>query len=150
MRRRLALTLLAASTLWAVGAAATTTAASAQTVSHVVTAQLSGSQEVPVPGPAGASGYARVIPVPQVGLICYVLHVEGIDLPATAAHIHRGAPGVAGPVVVTLKAPGQSGFSAGCAHADSSVVSEIAHDPGAFYVNVHNAAYPGGADRGQL
>lgn len=89
--------------------------------------------------------------------LCYVLTVDGIAT-ATAAHIHRGAPDVAGPVVASLAAPGD-GNAADCLTEGEAgkfpgnppgIVAEILADPGAFYVNVHNAEYPNGAVRGQL
>ena len=89
--------------------------------------------------------------------LCYVLTVDGIA-PATAAHIHRGAAGVAGPVVAALGAPAD-GNAADCLTEGETgkfpgnppgIVAEILANPGDFYVNVHNADYPGGAVRGQL
>ena len=69
--------------------------------------------------------------------------------PAAAAHIHRAPAGVNGPVVVPLSAP-TDGFASGCAEADAELIQEIRQMPEAFYVNVHNAEFPGGAVRGQL
>jgi len=34
--------------------------------------------------------------------------------------------------------------------ADRELILAIIQDPGAYYFNVHNATYPGGALRGQL
>ena len=87
--------------------------------------------------------------------LCYVLTVEGIAT-ATAAHIHEGAPGQNGPVVANLAAPGD-GNAADCLTEGEAgkfptgeTVAEILANPGSYYVNVHNAEYPGGALRGQL
>ena len=66
-----------------------------------------------------------------------------------AAHIHIGAAGVAGPVVVGLTAP-TSGMSTGVAMVDKELIKAIRKNPSAYYVNVHNPAYPAGAVRGQL
>jgi hypothetical protein len=76
--------------------------------------------------------------------------VENITLPATAAHIHVGATGVAGPVVVALSAPDASGHASGCATADHDLIKAIRQNPESYYVNVHNTDYPAGAVRGQL
>ena len=65
------------------------------------------------------------------------------------AHIHVGAAGTSGDVVVTLDAPNR-GFSANCARVDPMLAGEIADNPAGFYVNVHNDEFPAGAIRGQL
>lgn len=111
-------------------------------------ASLSGDQEVPGPGDADGSGFASLTLNQGQGLICYELTVENID-PARAAHIHIGAAGVAGPIVVHLAAP-TSGSSSGCAAADKDLIKAIRQNPENYYVNVHNAAFPAGAVRGQL
>jgi hypothetical protein len=93
--------------------------------------------------------------------LCYTLTVEKIA-PATAAHIHKGAKGTNGPVVVNLAAPadgnaadclteGEAGkFVVDANGAQLTTVADILADPDGYYVNVHNAEYPGGAIRGQL
>jgi hypothetical protein len=74
--------------------------------------------------------------------------VSGIA-PATAAHIHVGAAGVAGPVVVPLAPP--TGTSSGCVTGVSpELIKAITQNPQNYYVNVHNAEFPAGALRGQL
>ena len=112
----------------------------------VLQTELSGEEEVP-PGDPDGSGSATVIVIPP-DTICYTLTAEGIE-PATAAHIHQGPPGVAGPVVLPLEPP-TSGVSSGCSQADPALVSGLQENPGGYYVNVHNEEYPEGAIRGQL
>ena len=80
--------------------------------------------------------------------VCYTLKVSGIAA-ATAAHIHKAAPGAAGPVVIPLTAP-TSGTSEGCATTTREIAQALIQNPGDYYVNVHNADFPGGALRGQL
>src|SRR5262249_31092041 len=70
--------------------------------------------------------------------------------PAAAAHLHSGAAGVAGPVVVPFATPNASGTSSGCAPANRALVEKILKTPASYYVNVHTAEFPGGAIRGQL
>jgi hypothetical protein len=111
-------------------------------------ATLSGGQEVPGPGDPDGRGSAEITIVDRTDNLCYELSVSGIET-ATAAHIHRGAGGVAGPPVVTLDAP-TDGESNGCLAVDSALADEMERSPGSFYINVHNAPFPNGAVRGQL
>ena len=113
--------------------------------------QLAGANEVPDAGdPDGTGGATVSVAVldETTAEVCWDLAYSGIDAPA-AAHIHDGAAGVAGPVVVDFGAPGATSHT-GCADVTSELGQEIVDDPAAFYVNVHNAAFPGGALRGQL
>lgn len=111
-------------------------------------ATLSGDAEVPGPGDPDGSGAALVRVNPGQGTVCWEITVSDIA-PATASHIHEAPPGVAGPVVVPLSPP-TDGSSSGCADVDRELALAILKDPGAFYVNVHNADFPAGAVRGQL
>jgi hypothetical protein len=127
-------------------------AAQAQTADEqppvtVLQTELSGAEEVPGPGDPDGSGSATIIVIPP-DRVCYVLTAENIE-PATAAHIHSGRPGVAGPVEVPLEPP-TNGASSGCTQADPEDVSGLQENPENYYVNVHNAEYPNGAIRGQL
>jgi hypothetical protein len=87
---------------------------------------------------------------PAQQAICYVILVGNIKLPATAAHIHQGAAGINGPIVLYLRPPNDAGVSAGCTHAPRSLILAIMQHPVAYYVNVYNTPYPEGAVRGQL
>ncbi len=111
-------------------------------------AVMTGEQEAPNPGDPDGIGFAFFTFNSATGEICYRLRAQGIE-PARAAHIHRAPPGQAGPVVVGL-APPTNGRSSGCTMASRGLVQSIIDNPGAYYVNVHNAPYPGGALRGQL
>lgn len=114
-------------------------------------ANLSGNFEVPGPGDPDGSGFADITLNPGREKVCWDLRAADITLPATAAHIHRGAVGVAGPVVVTLSPPDASGEARDCANDVSrSLIREIVRSPERFYVNVHTSDFPAGAIRGQL
>jgi hypothetical protein len=110
-----------------------------------LTATLSGAGG----GDPNGSGTASITLNPTQRQVCYDITVSGIA-PATAAHIHRGAAGQNGLVVVPLGAP-TNGTARGCTgNVDPEVINAIAQNPSGFYVNVHNAPYPNGAIRGQL
>ncbi len=76
----------------------------------------------------------------------------------TAAHIHDGVAGVNGAILVnTTIASGEVSFPNGTGtlsktalSMDANLASQIIANPSAYYFNVHTAAHPGGAARGQL
>jgi len=111
---------------------------------------LSGANEVPPADPDG-TGTAAVTVDMANSQVCYTLTVQNIALPAAAAHIHRGAAGENGDVVVPFDlAPDASGNATSCVKADSALLQEIATNPAGFYVNVHSSEFPNGAVRGQV
>ena len=112
------------------------------------TVQMTGAAERPGPGDPDGTGTATFRVNAGQGQVCYTLTVSNIE-PATAAHIHRAPPTSAGPIVVHLNAP-TDGSSEGCATVTRALAQELIQNPGAFYVNVHNTPFPGGAVRGQL
>src|SRR5687767_9342487 len=122
--------------------------ASASDGGRPITVQMTGTAERPGPGDPDGTGTATFRINPGQGRICYTLTVANIE-PATAAHIHRAPPTDAGPVVVPLAAP-TDGSSEGCTTVDRALAQEMIRNPAAFYVNVHNTPFPGGAVRGQL
>jgi hypothetical protein len=114
-------------------------------------AGLRGAREVPGPGDPDAKGRALIGVAVKQQRLCWALRVRNIELPATAAHIHAGRPDVAGPIVVPLGAPDETGVSVGCAQGlDRGLLRDIKRHPRRYYVNVHNEPYPAGALRGQL
>ena len=105
---------------------------------------MTGAAETPAGDPDGRGTAEIKIAGSQV---CWQFKLSRIAAPS-AAHIHRGAAGAAGPIVVPL---GGAYKSKGCIAAPSAAIArQIAARPSAYYVNVHNAKYPGGALRGQL
>ena len=109
-------------------------------------ATLTGEQEVPGPGDKDGRGHA-VVKVFKAK-VCYTLEVKRIK-PATAAHIHLGLRGEAGPIVAELKAP-TDGSSSGCVAVPRALSLGLKEHPSRYYVNVHNEPFPEGAIRGQL
>lgn len=110
---------------------------------------LTGAAEVPGPGDTDGGGTASFRFNQGKNQICYDITVTNIAV-ATGAHIHDGAVGVAGDVVVTLMAPAADGKSSGCVDATADLIKRIRQNPENFYVNIHNVEFPGGAVRGQL
>ncbi len=108
---------------------------------------LRGSAEVPGPGDPDGRGLAFFDFTNDE--ICYNMRVDDTAT-ATAAHIHEAPAGVAGPVLVTLVKPDENGVVAACQDVDPAIIADILDNPQNYYVNVHNAEFPGGAVRGQL
>ena len=126
------------------------TATASATGGRPLTASLTGAAEVPTTGDPDGSGSARITVNHGLGKVCYRISVTGIVLPATLAHIHLGGAGVAGAPVVTLTPPDVTGVSSGCVTVSRALAKALIQNPTHYYVNVHNAVYPGGALRGQL
>jgi|tagenome__1003787_1003787.scaffolds.fasta_scaffold20986038_6 hypothetical protein len=109
---------------------------------------LVGESESPAGDPVG-NGTATVRLRLGQAQACFKLAAKNLPA-AVAAHIHSGAAGSSGPVVIPLATPGADGTSAGCASTTRALVASILKNPAGFYVNVHTAEFPGGAIRGQL
>ena len=121
--------------------------ASSQAMSPVVSSKLKGANEVPAKGDPNGSGFVVVTFRAAKGQACWEFKgVRGIAAP-NAAHIHKGRSGVAGPVVIPF---GAAYKAKGCVKAMKNVIEKIETNPNRYYVNIHNAKYPGGALRGQL
>lgn len=116
-------------------------AASAATVK--LGATLAGSSE-PGSGDGKGKGSFEAEIDPAAGDFCYTLKTEGIGT-ATAAHVHVGAAGTNGAPVVTVAVADDE-----CIAVEPDVLKPIVANPAGYYVNVHTAAFPAGAIRGQL
>ena len=82
------------------------------------------------------------------GQVCWDITVSNLTTPVILAHIHRGAAGTNGPVVVDFMEP-VNGLN-GCVHADAALIKDIRQNPSAYYVNVHTTMFQVGEVRGQL
>lgn len=120
-----------------------------------LTTALSGAGEVPGPGDADGTGSSTIT---ISGLtLAWTITVANIDAP-TAAHIHSGTADASGPVVHDLLGNGgpfvDDGMGGLVASGELTITAQqaaaLAASPGAFYVNVHNPAFPAGAVRGNL
>jgi hypothetical protein len=150
MRKAYAILIVALVTL----AASTVASAREKTT---FTAVLTAAAEVPgCPQgvESGAEGFARIKVDAETGEIKY--HVFATNLPGTiagspGAHIHVGAAGEMGPVVLPLELTGrESGLVASGKATNPVLAAAILADPSNYYVNVHTTTCPGGAARGQL
>ena len=107
--------------------------------------QLTGAQEVP-PNDSKAVGTCN-IHIDADGNVSG--SVSTPTLQGRAAHIHTGAPGVAGPPIITLTG-GDPGTWTVPEGAKLTAVQLAAYKAGDLYVNVHTAEHPGGEVRAQL
>jgi hypothetical protein len=113
--------------------------------SRSYTVKLSGKVEVPKGQPTGG-GTALIAIKGAAKQLCWTFHLTGVK-GATAAHIHSGPAGVAGPVVIPL---GGKFKSTGCTSVAPALLAKIVASPKKYYVNVHTPKYPNGAVRSQL
>ncbi len=137
MKSRYTLALVAGLAIW-LGAAR----ADAAIINFVV--PLSGANEFP-PGSGDPDGTGTAtLMIDDVGLtITWSITVANIDT-VILDHIHTGAAGVNGPVIVDF-----GGLLVGGPLADPDLAAVLAN-PAGHYVNVHTNVFPGGAIRGQV
>ena len=112
--------------------------------SGAVSVSLSGAEEVPpVKTSATGSGSFRVA---EDGTVTGSVTTK--DVAGTAAHIHLGAKGKNGPVIVPLTKNGDTySVPEGRKLTEAQVT---ALKEGNLYVNVHSARYKGGEVRAQI
>lgn len=106
---------------------------------------LTGAQEVP-PVSTNALGTSTIRIATDKSVSGTVI-TSGIV--STAAHIHEGARGANGPVIVPLTKASENTYTVpeGARLTDAQYAS---YKAGKLYVNVHSAAYPNGEIRTQL
>ncbi|HET9602012.1 MAG TPA: CHRD domain-containing protein [Acidimicrobiales bacterium] len=111
-------------------------------------ALLTGAAEVP--GPGDMDGAAAVVVRTRAGSnqVCVTAFATNQIDPPTLFHIHEGDPTVAGPVVVDFVPLLPAGV--GCVKVDRKLTRAIVRNPGNYYFNIHNDAFPAGAVRGTL
>lgn len=115
------------------------------------TISLTGAAEVPANASAAAGGgIASFDPVAMT--ISLNVFFVGLAAPATASHIHDGALGVNGGVIVsfvpyTPSATFGSITGGPLAFPSANVADLLA---GNTYFNIHDSVFPGGEIRGQL
>jgi hypothetical protein len=133
----------------------------------VFTAQLSPANEVPPVGNAEGGGRGAVQITFQTagdGSATATFHFQLSGFPSdtrvVGAHIHPGAAGVNGGVIVntgvsaastpTTTETGMSVFDITGINVSAATAQSIINNPGGHYFNVHSPLNPGGFVRGQL
>ena len=125
--------------------------------STTFTARMNGAQETPANNTKGSGSVTFTLDGTKLK---YSIEVKDLSGAATAAHVHVGAVGVAGPPVYTfaIKAGTTSGTVAeGTIELTTDASAGVPGDSlrkllsnGNAYVNVHTKNFPGGEIRGQV
>jgi len=122
------------------------------------TAELSGENQVP-PLDVEASGDATVTISDDEQTVSWEVTYSGLTGAPAAGHIHVGADGAHGPVMIPFASVTETGTSGSFAAADYTGGEGLPADwdgvlaairDGNSYVNIHTEANPGGEIRGQL
>jgi CHRD domain len=117
-------------------------------LSRTYAVKMTGPAETPAGAP-GATAKAVVTLSTKTNKVCWTFtSLTGFD-PPTFAHIHVGASGTSGNIVVPLST-GSTFKAKGCVPASAAIIGAIATNPHDYYVNIHSNKYPGGAVRAQL
>ena len=110
------------------------------------TVTLSGANEVPAVTTTG-TGTLKAMYNKTSKKLTYTLTYSGFGTDTvTAAHFHKGAEGVVGPVVVPIT------LASGTEQSTAALTTEQETDllNNMWYVNVHTKRFPNGAIRAQL
>ena len=132
----------------ALAAAFSTGVASAQTTYD---AFLTGTQENPV-NASPATGFGTVVLNAAGTLITVDENWSGLTAPATVSHIHGPAlPGVNAPVLFPFSGVPSATSGSIPEQTFAITAAQVGQlQGGLFYMNVHDANFPGGEIRGQL
>lgn len=151
MRQRLALIVAALALV-----AAPSTAFAVDPTQPAYGGPLTGAQEVPAVA-TSATGQGTAVISADGSTVTYIVTYGGLSGTVNAAHIHTGAAGVAGGVILPL-VPGPSPMTGTLTAANfvaSGAVTTFAQAvaairAGTTYFNLHTTANPGGEIRGQI
>jgi hypothetical protein len=157
MRRQILITLMAAASITAFSACGDDEPSGPQSITY--TATLSGANEVPA-RTTTATGSATLTMTGTT--VNYTVTGTGFTSPVTAGHIHIGAVGVNGPIIVPLtitagatSTTGSGTFSVAAPLTNGTTTvsgdsMKVLLNLGTSYVNIHTSTFPGGEIRGQV
>jgi hypothetical protein len=113
----------------------------------VIEVRATGAQEVPPVSTVGTA-FARFTFDENTGTLDFFVTQFGFSANVvTAAHIHRGAVGVNGPIIHFISA---TGFIQASGRLQLSAADVADLKAGNLYLNVHSVDYPAGYARAQL
>lgn len=161
----LAAAVIAALALVAVASAGGATGSPVKSATPVFKVHLKPSQEVPPNKGLQASARGTVTfdltrdaqgVITSGEVVFYVNYRFSGPVTITGLHIHVGARGTNGPVVVNsgvttvVEPDGTGNITTVVTGTDPALLQAIIADPRDYYVNLHTTEYPGGALREQL
>lgn len=102
-------------------------------------------------GDPDGTGTAHIVVNVGQQRVCWSMTANNIAAP-TRSHIHRGPADSSGPILVSFFETAATADLESCTTAvlDRELLNDIIRHPQNYYVNIHNAAFPAGAIRGQL
>jgi CHRD domain-containing protein len=116
-----------------------------------ITVPLSGEQHVPPVATAGTGSGVLSVNL-ATGAFSGTVIFSGLSSVATAAHIHEGAAGLNGPIIIPLD--GAIGVTNGTFTVPAGTVMTAAQlnalQIGGLYIQIHTLTFPGGELRGQM
>ena len=122
-------------------------AALAKSKPKTLVASMTGAAEQPAGAPGGSAKATITFDSSKKKVCWRFTKLKGVSGP-TAAHIHLGSRGKAGPITIPF---GAKYRSKGCqTRVDKALIKQVLAHPSLYYVNIHNSGFPAGAVRGQL
>lgn len=115
-----------------------------------VAASMNVGQETPAPTGTKRGASGKFTGTLTGNKLAWKLTYKKLSGPAGAAHIHVGARGTAGDVVVALCGTAPACTSGMTGTLTLTAAQAKALKAGGYYVNVHTAANPAGEIRGQI
>ena len=147
MRKLVAMAVVAIASVFVLASFASANNDAKKPTTQIFTAVLNVGQEVPHPTGTKVGASGKFTATLSGTTLTWKLTFGHLSGSATAAHIHSGVKGNAGPVLIPLCGPCPSAAT-GTATVTSAQVNDLA--AGKDYVNVHTTKNGNGEIRGQL